>query len=133
MACWHTLEISDAVVTALSRQREDGALRIRASQDPSVARYFNRPAEDLAATSLHALHRHVDVADVEVIKPERDRLDRGLGEHAADGLPSGGEQLVCAHRAHIGLRFLPRAIRLAESPCLLPVGGEQLVPADAAR
>src|SRR2546430_9460072 len=104
---WHALEVSDAVVTALSCQREDGALRIRASQDPSVAQHFNRAAEDLTATSLHALHRHVDVADVEVIKPERDRLHRGLGEHAADGLPSAGEQLSCAHRSPIGLRFLP--------------------------
>src|ERR1700757_4083544 len=96
MACWHALEISDAVVTALSPQRKDGALRIHASQDPSGGRYFNRPAEDLAPTSLHAIHRHGDGADVEGIKAERDRLDRGLGKHAADSLPSGGEQLVCA-------------------------------------
>src|SRR5713101_2286504 len=132
MAWWHAFEVSDAVVTAFSRQREDGALRIRASQDPSVAQHFNRAAEDLAATSLHALHRHVDVADVEVIKPERDRLHRGLGEHAAYRLPSDGEELVCAHRADIGLRFLPAKELAVESKRLLPVGGEQLVPTDEA-
>jgi hypothetical protein len=46
------LEISDAVVATLSHQREDGALRIRASDDPSVARHFNRAVEDRPAAGL---------------------------------------------------------------------------------
>ena len=66
-------EISDAVVAELSHKREDGALRVRALGAPSAARHFDRAADDLPAASLHALHRDIDVADVEVVKPEGDR------------------------------------------------------------
>src|ERR1700730_18791566 len=76
------LEISDTVVAALSHQREDGTLRVRALDDPSVARHFDRAVEDLAVTGLHAHYRRVDVADVEVVKTERNRHRRRLGEHA---------------------------------------------------
>src|SRR5215510_1280607 len=125
-------EISDAVVAALSHQSENGALRVGALGHPSAAPHFNRAMDDLATPSPHAPHRHVDVADVEVIKPERDRLRRRLCEHAADGLSSGGEQLIWAHRAGVGLRFLPAEELAVESKRLLPVGGDQLMPADAA-
>src|SRR5215831_17420794 len=128
MGCWHALEISDAVVAALSHQRENGALRVGALGHPSAAPHFNRAVDDLATPSPHAPDRHVDVADVEVIKPERDRLRRRLCEHAADGLSSGGEQLIWAHRAGVGLRFLPAEELAVESKCLLPVGGDQLMP-----
>src|SRR5262249_56530170 len=92
----------------------------------------NRAIDDLARPSPHALYRHVDVADVEVIKPERDRLCRRLCEHAADGLPAGGEQLIWAHRAVAGLRFLPAEELAVERPSFLPVRGDQLMPASAA-
>src|SRR5262245_5985593 len=115
IARWGALAISDPVVAALSHQREDGALRIRALGDPFAA----RAVENLAAPSPHAPDRHVDVADVEVIKPERDRRRRRLCEHAADGLPPGGEQLIW-----VGLRFLPAEKLAVERPRILPVGGE---------
>jgi hypothetical protein len=101
--------------------------------DPAAVRHFNRTVEDLAATSLHALRRRVDVADVEVVKPEGDRHHRRLSDHAADRLPSGGEQLIRAHSADVGFCFLPAKKLAVESQRLLPVGGEQLVPANAAR
>src|SRR3984893_15905614 len=127
------LEISDAVVTALSHQREDGALRVRALDDPSVARHFNWAAEHLAVAGLHAIHRHVDIADVEVIKPEGDWLRRRLGKHAADRLLSGREQLIRTDYAGVGVRLSPTKELAVESPRLLPVGGKELVPADAAQ
>src|SRR6266540_3416938 len=119
-------------MTSIAHQREDGALRIRASGDPSFAGQFNRAVEDRPRAGLHARYRHVDVSDVEIIKPERDRLHRRLGVHAADRLPSGGEQLVRACCAGVGLRLLPAKELAIKSKRLLPVGGEQLVPADAA-
>src|SRR5712691_6983023 len=69
IARFDALEKSDTVVAPLSHQREDGTLRVRALDDPSAARHLDRAVEDLAAAGLHALHRHVDVADVEVVKP----------------------------------------------------------------
>ena len=78
-------------------------------------------------------HSRIEIAYVEVVKPEGDRHRRRLGEHAADRLPSGGEQLIRAHRAGVGVPFLPAKKLAVESERLLPVGGEQLVPADAAR
>ena len=71
--------------------------------------------------------------DVEIIKPEGKRQGRRLGEHAADRLPSGGELLIRAHRADVGVRFLPAKQRAVESERLLPVGREQLMPAHAPR
>src|SRR5215471_11961648 len=100
-------EISDSVVRSLSRQREHRALRIRAAGDPSFARHFNRTIENRAAAGCHAPYCRVDISDVEVIEPEGGRFDDGLGEHAADCLPSGGEQLIGARKTGIGLRFLP--------------------------
>src|SRR6202040_3503625 len=127
------LEISDAVVTALSHQGEDGALRVRALDDPSVARHFDRAAEHLAVAGLHAFHRLIDIADVEVVKPEGDWLARRLGKHAADGLPPGREQLIRADRAGVEVCLSPTKELAVESPRFLPVGGKEIVPADAAQ
>src|SRR5262249_56105161 len=55
-----------------------------------------------------------------------------VGEEAADGRAGGGEQLIWAYRAGVGLRLLPAEELAVERPRLLPVGSEQLVPADAA-
>ena len=127
------LEISDRAASPRSLQREYGALRVRASDDPAAARHFDRTFQDLAAAGLDALRRRVDVADVEIVEPEREPGSSGLGEHAADHLPSGGEGLIRARLADLGVLFLPAEKVAVESPCLLPVGGEQFVPADAAR
>src|SRR5271166_2212498 len=97
------LKIPDAVVAARPRQREDGALRVRTLDDPVAARHFDGAFDDLAAAGLHALRRRIDIADVEVVEPERDRDRQRLGEHAADRYPTGGEQLVRAHRADVGV------------------------------
>ena len=87
-------------------QREDGALRVRALDDPVAAGHLDRARSRIsAAAGLHALHGRVDVADVEVVEPEGDRHHRRLGEHAADGLPAGGEQLISAHRSGVGVRL----------------------------
>src|SRR5262249_43349004 len=128
----NTLEISDAVVASLPHQGEDRALRIRAAGDPTAAQHFDRAVEDLPSAGPHAPNRDVDISDVEVIKPKRDWLHRRLGEHAADRHPSSGEQLICAHCAGVGVCFAPAEELAVEGERLLPVGGEQLVPADAA-
>src|SRR5262245_35856207 len=127
------LEISDAVVAARSRQREDGALRVQALDDPSAARHLERAVDDAAAGGLHALHRYVDVADVEVVEPEGDRRRRRLGAYTTDRLSSDGEQLIRVPRVAVCIRLLPTEELAVESPCLLPIGGEQLMPADGAR
>src|SRR5919197_3534003 len=69
-----TFEIANSIVASLSYQREDRGLGIRASDDPSVARHFNRTRKDRAAARLHPLPCDDDLADVEVIEPERDGL-----------------------------------------------------------
>src|SRR5712691_1889929 len=89
--------------------------------------------KDPATTGLHTLGGRVDVADIEVIKPEWDRLFRTFSEHAADRLPTGGEQLIRVRRIGFGIRFLPAKKLTVESKRLLLVGGEQLMPADAPR
>ena len=127
------VEISDRLVAPLSGQREHGALRVRASRDPAAAGHFKRALEDPAATGLDALRRRVDVVDVEVVKPEGHGNHRRFGGHAADRLASGGEQLICAHRVDVGVCFSPAKKLAVERKRLLPVGGEQFVPADAAR
>src|SRR5262249_42904000 len=119
-------------MAALSYQSEYGALRIRATDDPPVAGDFDGTVEDLAALRFHAPERDIHVADVEVVKPERDRLRGRLGEHAADGEIADREQLIRTHWAAVGLRFPPAEKLAVELPCLLPIGGEQLVPADVA-
>ena len=55
-------EISNRFAAAPIQQREYGALRIRAMDDPSAARHFDRAIEDFAAAGLHALRRRLDVA-----------------------------------------------------------------------
>ena len=101
--------------------------------DPAAAGHFNRAVEDLAVTRLHALRRRVNVADVEVVKPEGVRLRRRLGEHGTDRLPTGRERLIRAPRAGFRRCFLPAKKRAVESPRLLTVGGVQLLPADGSR
>ncbi len=75
--------------------------------DQSAARHGSWAIEDLATAGLHARRCGLDVADVEIVKPEGMRQGRRLGEHAADRLPSGGKLLIRAHRADVGVRFLP--------------------------
>ena len=112
--------------------RKDRTLRVYASDDPTV-RHFKWPLEDPAAAGLHAFSGRVDIADIEVIKPVWDLLYRTFGEHAADRLPAGGEQLIRVLRTEFGVRFLPAEKLAVESKRLLPVGGEQLMPAHALR
>ncbi len=88
------LETSGRAFAARSDQREHGALRVDAADDPGAAHHIGRAFEDLAAGGPGALGRGVDVADAEVIEPERNRRCRGLGEHAADCLSCAGEQLI---------------------------------------
>ena len=65
-------------------------------RDPGPARRFERAIKDLAAARLHAVRRRLDVRDVEIVKPERVRQCRRLGEHSSDRRRSGGEALICA-------------------------------------
>ena len=101
------LEVSDGAALPWSFQRECGTLRIRASDDPASARCFKRTFEDLSAAGRDPLRGRVDVIGVEVVEPERRRDRRGFGEHAADHLPSGGEGLIRARLADVGVLFLP--------------------------
>src|SRR5262249_19092004 len=124
------LEIADGPTAQLSLKRELGALRVVASDDARAAQHFERAVEDVPATSLHALRSRIEVADVEVIKPEGVRDLRRLGGHAADLLPVARDQLIGAGEA---VRPLPAEKPPVEGRCLFPVGGELLVPANAAR
>src|SRR5580704_6919030 len=123
------LEIPKATVAC---QREDGALWVRALGDPAATRHFSRAPEDLTAPGLHPPQGRVNVADTEVVKPAGSGHCRRLGHHAADRLPAGGELLIRAHGVDVGFRFLPSKELAIKSPRFLPVGGEQLVPANAA-
>ena len=67
------LEVADRVRLAPSHHREHGAVRVRALDGPFVAGDCRRAVENLAAAGGRALHRRVDVADVEVMEPERAR------------------------------------------------------------
>src|SRR3954447_25170973 len=116
-------------MAALSHQRENGALGIGAAEDPSVTCHFDRTIENLPVACLHTLCRIVDVAVVEIIKPERHGHCGRLGEHSANGDISDREQLIGAHLATIGLRFLPAKKRFVEMPNAVPVGGEEFMPA----
>jgi hypothetical protein len=127
------LEISDSFSAPRSGQREHGALRVDASDDPAAAQRLCRALEDAAAAGRHALRRRVDVVDVEVVKPERHGHRRRLGGHTADRLPAGGEQLIAARGADVGADLLPAEKLAVKGKRLPPVGGEQFVPADAAR
>src|SRR3984957_8173895 len=69
-------------VSPFSLQREDGALRVRASGDPAAIRQFVWARKDDAATGLHTLGGGIEGADIEVIKPIRERLDWKLREYA---------------------------------------------------
>src|ERR1035437_10115143 len=51
--------------------------------------------------------------------------------HAAKRLPTGGEQLIRVRRTGFGVLFLPAKKLAVESKRLLPVGGDQLMPAHA--
>src|SRR5215469_1256532 len=87
----NALKVSNRLAAALSLQSEYGALRVRALDDPTAAGQFKWFIENLAAKRLHMLRCCIDVGDVEIVKPERGRNHRGLGEHAADRLPPGRE------------------------------------------
>jgi hypothetical protein len=108
-------------------------LRVDAAGDAVAARQFDRTLKDAAATSLHAPGRRVDVADAEVVEPKGDRNRRGLGEHAAERLTADGEILIRAHRVDRGVRFLPAKKVGVEGKRLVPIAGQEFVPANAAR
>src|SRR5262249_20062908 len=117
-------KIPDGVLAALSHQCEDRALWVRALQDPSVAQDFDWPVDDSPAAGLHPPYCFVDVVDIEVIEPERHRLGCGLGEHAADDLPTRGEQLVGAPGVGIEARLLPAEHLAVKRERSFPIGGE---------
>jgi len=75
--------------------------------DPGAARHGSWAVEDLAAASLHALRRRLDVVNVEIVEPERKRQCRRLCLHAAERLPIGGKLLIRAERTSVGACFLP--------------------------
>src|SRR5205807_6513910 len=95
------------ILAPRSLQREHGALRVDASGNPAATRQFDWSLGDAAATALHAFSSHVDIPDIEIIKPERDWRPWKFGEDAADRLSAGGEQLVRIHEPDLGGRWLP--------------------------
>src|SRR5437879_13598815 len=90
-----------------SLQREEGALRVDASDDPAAVQQLMWAVVDPASAGLHAFDGRVDVVDIEVEKPERDRICRKFGGHAADRLRAYGEQLIRVCRSGFGIRFFP--------------------------
>src|SRR5215831_9274202 len=89
-------------------EREHRALRVLGLHDPTAPWHFHWTVGNLAAANLQALDRRVEVAHIEVVKPEGDGHHRRLVEHAADRRPAGGKHLVSAHGAHIHrVAFLP--------------------------
>ena len=99
--------------------------------DPGAARHRNRAIENFAAAGLDAFSRRLDVADVEIVEPERQRRLRI--PHAANRLRSVGEELVRAHRVDMGARFLPAKQLVVKGERPFPVSGEQLMPAHVSR
>ena len=69
--------------------------------DPGAARHRNRAIENFAAAGLDAFSRRLDVADVEIVEPERQRRLRI--PQAANRLRSVGEELVRAHRVDMSI------------------------------
>ena len=65
---------ADALLTPRPLQREWSALRVLASDDPGATGQFKRTCKYPAAGAPHALRGFVDIADIEIIKPERNRL-----------------------------------------------------------
>src|ERR1700720_655054 len=111
----------DTIFAPLSLQRKEGALRVRASGDPAAVQQLMRAIKDPATTGLHTLRSRVDVADIEVIEPEWNRLCRKFSEHAADRLPTSGEPLTRIGWTGFVVRFLPAKKLAVESKRLLPV------------
>ena len=70
------LEISDSFAAPLSRQREHGALRVRASDDPLPPGTSTGPSRILPPPAFTRSAAASIVADVEVVEPERDRHHR---------------------------------------------------------
>ena len=56
------------------QRKIEGALRVRASDDPAAVHQLMWAFKNPATTGLHTLCGRVDVADIEIIKPIRDRL-----------------------------------------------------------
>src|SRR5207302_3761125 len=102
------------------------------TEDPAVACHFDGTIENLAVDCLDAPCCIVDVADSEIIKPERHGHCGRFGEHSAYGEISDREQLIGAHLATVGLRLLPAKKRMVEMPGGLPIGGEEFMPAHVA-
>ena len=100
-------EVSESLLGSLSFQSEDSALRVHTLYDPAAAWQFKWAVEDLAAASLHAPRRRIQVADVEIIEPKGNRDRRGLGLDPADGLFGGREQLIRAYISGLGILLLP--------------------------
>ena len=117
----------------LSLQRKLGALWIRAPGDPGAIGQFQRAFEDLTAAGLHALDGGADVLDIEVKKPERERLRRPLRAHATNCQPTSREQLICVGVTDFGVRLLPAENLAVERKHLLPIVGMQFMPAHTPR
>jgi len=100
-------KISGGFALAPVQQREYGALRVGAVNDPGAARHGSWAIEDLAAAGLHALRRRLDVVNVEIVEPEGKRQCRRLRKHAAEDLPISGKLLIRTDRTSVGSRFLP--------------------------
>src|SRR5258705_3861730 len=107
-------------------------MRVYASDDPAAV-YFIWPLEDRAAASLQAFRGSVNIADIELKKPIWNRLSGTFSEHAADRRPAGGEQQIHVGRSEFAVRSLPAKELAVEYERLLPIAGEQLMPAHAPR
>src|SRR5580658_8387174 len=65
-----TLEIPFRIVIANPFQREHCALRVCATNNPTVPRYFEGAIKDLTATGLHTFRSRVDVTNAKIVEPE---------------------------------------------------------------
>src|ERR1700691_2851084 len=123
---------SDRREAALADQREHGVLWIGTLDDPVAVRRLRRPFEDLPAAGGYTACRRIEVADGEIMKPERPRQRRRLGQYAADCLSTRGEQLISAEVAAIGDGFTQTEKIAVELNRALAIVSEKLVPTDLA-
>src|SRR5262249_9868062 len=102
------LEVSDRTAAPLPFQREPPALPVRAQQDRPAAPQSMRAVDDPSAAGRHALRRRVNVADAEVVEPERNQRRRGSGKDTAERLRAGGKKLIgVVHLSGIGIGLPP--------------------------
>src|SRR6201986_4484387 len=101
LSLWR-VQICSEVCSALTDDRELGALRIAAARDPAAFGLLMHVAELLAAFATTGGDRGVDAGDREVVEP------RALvaAHHAAALIGRRVEQLVGAVRPHVHRRAL---------------------------